>query len=123
MKRPPDRGGRFALNSAIVLRVIAVAVTAIIIEPVGATHRGLRRAVGLAWRSAILSGRSAVWSGVLRLLHHLAAVPDRPAAYFGGADIRHRTLRSVGSEDRIAHRIEEPAGLALLSRTALEFLD
>src|SRR5882672_2670312 len=35
MKTAARSGGRFALNSAIILRVIAVAVTAIIIEPVG----------------------------------------------------------------------------------------
>src|SRR4051794_512049 len=64
-------------------------------ERTAAAHRGLRRAVRLAVLAAILSG-------VLRLLHRLAAVPDRPAADVRGADIGHRAraaLRLAGSED------------------------
>ena len=76
-----------------------------------ARHRAGRRAAAVIvpWR--------------LRLLQHLAAVPDR-AAGLGRRDVRHRTVRLALSEDRVAHRIEEAAGLILLGRCCgLQFLD
>ena len=86
-------------------------------------RRRLLRAVAALLAAAILAG-------TLALLHHLAAVPNRAIAHAGRADIRHRALRALAlilalvlTEDRIAHRIEEPAWLALLRRAALELLD
>src|SRR5260370_34006490 len=58
-----------------------------------------------------------VGSGPLRLLHGLTAVPYWAAGSFPRRDVRHRAARLALPEYRIAHRIEEPAGLLLFKAT------
>jgi hypothetical protein len=80
----------------------------------------LRRAIGLAvWRLVVLS----LLSLALTLLQHLSGVPCRAAAGFRRAHARHRTARLVLPEYRVAHRIQESAGLALFGSAAFQFLD
>ena len=81
----------------------------------------LRAAIGLA------VGRLIELAGRLVLLQHLTGVPGRTAATgdFGRANVGHRTMRLVLPEDRVAHRIQETAGLTLVSltRSCFQFLD
>src|SRR4030081_2349424 len=65
------------------------------------TVGGLTIAGLLAIGALIILSGSLSWT--LGLLHHLAAVPYRAATHAGRTDVRHRALRLVLSEDRVAH--------------------
>src|SRR5260221_10954003 len=61
-------------------------------------------------------GCLSVLSGRLRLLHHLAAVPNRAAGGLRWWNIRHPAAGRILPENRLPHRIEEPAGLMRFGR-------